>query len=1086
MRARSVPARVDATLKAAELLTRYLSIVALASWSESADVASDELLPYFEGNLSFGSFLRIPQDLAKRSTGQHRVLGAFRRGFAKQRESDIPLVRLLELRNSLGHDVIGLDEARATHIERSLDPISDLLAALNGVRTVLDMPIVVVEEQRFQRGQLEVRFVCLRGEDEPIPEVDVWLDGVDELNSPYLVTPAGLLCLSPGVVWDVQDQRRQFGLFVLHSVGLTELHFRSIDDGGRLTGESVEREALDRWLLGRGPGVRDVRRSDGTLLSRTFGERFRTSRSEPVPGEPGETGDQAQVAVPLDHHQPSGAQTPVTLLEDHAQQSPTSVELNETTPGPAVIAELGPRLDPEHEPSAAPIGRRRLLDFSDGDWRALRLGGLERELLDHLVDLVVEDSPECVVAPMGSYIQVAAGGVEFLTVTRRRGYLLCVLPLDPHLRSHIEGTRDLSSIRHWGRGDLGFELRAHEQLSVMRGLIREAREAADAAIDADDGRRDLLLDLFVVQGRSLDEAAASLGITDRQLRSELQFRGLSPLLSAVPKHLRFGANEVHLYEDGANAEEIALSVVAAKVVVIRALREAGAVLRPDDLELVGGEQKRLGRTFLEREFLGNKRTLEDIGTEVGVSRERVRQVLEKYGMPNRVDRSLDPATRISRERLTFLYEQRGQSLGAIGSTVDLRADEVAQLVDRWELSRPRVHQRYGLTKELLEAAYVNERKSVLTIAAEFDVPRQAVSAALKYHGIVMRTRAEAISRGLDQLLTSTYLSERLNAGHPISEIAAEAGTTATTVMRYLSLAGLRPPEEPDPTFDHTLAEAIVRRALSEGQTIHEFASSVGVPAREVSLRMQAWGIEGSRRRGRVHSSLPTEQEVNIARAAGRLHDKNPAVDRLTQLYVVEGLPLDECARRLEVSRGDALRELVALGIDIRIGVADVLSPPFLIRRYVDEEATAVEIAQETRLTSATVGKALVRAGIAVRPRGHRGTPSRLRAERLTLMTPDYLQREYVDGGRSAASVAKEIGVSAHDVLDAVRGHDLPVRPVTGGSQRKAELQQLLTKQYLHAELIEKGKAIEDLASEVGTTVRVIERYIARAGVVPGA
>ena len=179
-------------------------------------------------------------------------------------------------------------------------------------------------------------------------------------------------------------------------------------------------------------------------------------------------------------------------------------------------------------------------------------------------------------------------------------------------------------------------------------------------------------------------------------------------------------------------------------------------------------------------------------------------------MPTRVDRAIDPATMITEELLRYLYVDRGKSLASIGEQVGLSADQVAQLVERWELARPRVHQRYGLTKELLEGAYIQERKSVGTIAKELDVPQQAVSAALKFHGIEFRTRTEAVSRGLDQILSHDFLKERLDAGNNVGEIAAEAGTTETTVNRYLALAGLRPAQEPNPAYDAMIDEGRIR------------------------------------------------------------------------------------------------------------------------------------------------------------------------------------------------------------------------------------------------------------------------------------
>lgn len=58
LRARTAAERVNACLKAAEVLTRYIAAVAVASFA-SRDEDADAKLSELSGNLSFGHFLTM-------------------------------------------------------------------------------------------------------------------------------------------------------------------------------------------------------------------------------------------------------------------------------------------------------------------------------------------------------------------------------------------------------------------------------------------------------------------------------------------------------------------------------------------------------------------------------------------------------------------------------------------------------------------------------------------------------------------------------------------------------------------------------------------------------------------------------------------------------------------------------------------------------------------------------------------------------------------------------------------------------------------------------------------------------------------
>ena len=131
-RARSAAERVNACLKAAEVLTRYLAAVAVASFATREDDAEAKLSE-LNGNLSFGHFLTTVQEVAA-AKGQHPASPLLAQGFKKTKrnqdvlrgKTDAALVALLELRNDLGHELRNLDDAKAAAIEAARSPLAQL------------------------------------------------------------------------------------------------------------------------------------------------------------------------------------------------------------------------------------------------------------------------------------------------------------------------------------------------------------------------------------------------------------------------------------------------------------------------------------------------------------------------------------------------------------------------------------------------------------------------------------------------------------------------------------------------------------------------------------------------------------------------------------------------------------------------------------------------------------------------------------------------------------------------------------------------------------------------------------------------
>jgi predicted DNA-binding protein YlxM (UPF0122 family) len=747
--------------------------------------------------------------------------------------------------------------------------------------------------------------------------------------------------------------------------------------------------------------------------------------------------------------------------------------------GASVIEHLTGREPPV--PDALPVGEPILAaPIVDADWAEIAafVGTAGRALLKPLRDLTTDPAFD----GMSSHLSVVAGRIEW-RFDRGLGLVLSVV--NGALEIRVVGADAAGVARVRGREPLVDAVglvskwladppRASSGAATEPGAI-EPKDKPEAAGRNDDALdRELVLKRLVDQDMSIASLARELGRTERVLRSDIEGAGLGSLLITKVSEAELPVDVIHGYQAGRPAQELARIHGVRVSVLVRWLVRVGVELRPEDLALAAGRKPKYLRSFFEQAWVQDRRTLQDIGNELGVSRERVRQLIEQYLLTREPEP--DAAERLPEPMLRHLYEVQNLSPQEIAKRTGVSVRAVGELIERWGLARLRVHERLGLTKPLLEEMYLKRRMSILSIAEELAVPRQAVSAALNYHGIPLRSRHEAISRGLDQVLTPEYLQRRLAEGALVSDLADEHETTVTTVNSYLERAGLRSAPGPDPRYDVILGEEVLRTKYVDSiLTLAEFAAQVGAPESEVRLRLRELGIVVPQRRNSQLDVLPDARSVAAAAAAGRPAGRLIGDDELQARYVDIGMSTEAIAAELEVSTTDVIRALCAAGLEVRLGIADRLAPALLQRRYLDEEATTVELAREAGTTPATVTKYLKRAGITVR--GRRGRPQSSGVE----LSEDVLRREYIQAGRSAASIAKEYGTSARHVLDELRRHGLPVRAVTGGSQKKAELQRALTPGYLRVQLVDQRRTVEDLAQEHRTSVRTIVRYVEHSG-----
>ena len=225
VRCRSAQERLDLTLRAGEVLARYLALVGAASYAaRSGDASPAESAPETSGPLSFGHFVRMAQ-FAARSRAEHPLATELLAGFRPTEGGEGPtgdaLLGLLRLRNELGHSLDGVTEVRAASILTERDPGCLLVTALRGVKRLLGFPLLVVEEQRMEDdGVVVARLLYLMGESaDPEPREMSVAGAFGKNRAAYLGTPRGMLRLHPLLLWDMAEAQQNYGLFILDTVG---------------------------------------------------------------------------------------------------------------------------------------------------------------------------------------------------------------------------------------------------------------------------------------------------------------------------------------------------------------------------------------------------------------------------------------------------------------------------------------------------------------------------------------------------------------------------------------------------------------------------------------------------------------------------------------------------------------------------------------------------------------------------------------------------------------------------------------------------------------------------------------------------
>ena len=289
LRASREPERIDACIKAAEILCRYLSALALSSLRGRETKTFPPNLEPLEGNLSFGDFLNLLRGAATAS--QHPLcpyLSPFR-PLSKRRgrgKADQALLALLELRNELGHSLAAMGRARAITVLNRSRPdkrLSDAFEALGGV---LSLPLFVLDNIRLRRKQIIAQRLLLMGDNpDPVPDEYLLPEGLDE-QVPYVAVRDKALRLPPVVFFALIEEQQAYRLAFLDVVEEDGLSFKTLQasvlernasshkelmaifDGDRLPPEELAlpdgATMAQEWANLRKMREADLRRTEGT------------------------------------------------------------------------------------------------------------------------------------------------------------------------------------------------------------------------------------------------------------------------------------------------------------------------------------------------------------------------------------------------------------------------------------------------------------------------------------------------------------------------------------------------------------------------------------------------------------------------------------------------------------------------------------------------------------------------------------------------------------------------------------------------------------------------------------------------------
>ncbi|MEU4347054.1 TniQ family protein [Streptomyces sp. NPDC023838] len=150
--------------------------------------------------------------------------------------------------------------------------------------------------------------------------------------------------------------------------------------------------------------------------------------------------------------------------------------------------------------------------------------------------------------------------------------------------------------------------------------------------------------------------------------------------------------------------------------------------------------------------------------------------------------------------------------------------------------------------------------------------------------------------------------------------------------------------------------------------------------------------------------------------------------------------------------------------------------PALQRIVITEQRPPSEAAEELGITLAHARFALDHVLHEPRAWGRSSplTAWKLRERARTVLTPDYLQREYIDGGRTLTDIAKDIAIPRHIAVEQARALGLTIYR----SQRPHPID----KTWLREQYLIRKRSTDSIAQELGTEDETVRRRLKQLGI----
>lgn len=238
LRARTYEQLLEATLKAAEVLSRYLGALALASYvCRAADPPAVPFTPErFQKGLAFGDFVALTESVAAANC-DHPLRSYFqamdsrgRKPVAAERSTAANLLKLLNLRNDRGHDLSGMNSAQAKSFLRNNRIVEAFLAALSSADSILRLPLFLIEDQRTTGGKIMARTLFLMGESsDPSPHILQLAMNVTFDGEPALSYGAKSKSIAPMLMWLPVAETGNTRLFIWDTIAEKTLKYKTLD-----------------------------------------------------------------------------------------------------------------------------------------------------------------------------------------------------------------------------------------------------------------------------------------------------------------------------------------------------------------------------------------------------------------------------------------------------------------------------------------------------------------------------------------------------------------------------------------------------------------------------------------------------------------------------------------------------------------------------------------------------------------------------------------------------------------------------------------------------------------------------------------